>query len=187
MGDVTRLLERARAGDGQAHGALFTLVYDELRSLARQNLSHQSTLSQLDAPSLVHEAYLRLVSQKELPGANRRMFFAYASRVMRSVVMDYVRERSARKRGGGLAPVTLNTGIEDTAFSGAQLVAVDSALQTLQKMDQRGHDIFEMHFFAGMDVSDICGALELSPATVKRELRKTRAFIFDELGLAAQG
>ncbi|MDB5987644.1 MAG: hypothetical protein JWR16_2697 [Nevskia sp.] len=185
MGDITRLLERARAGDAAAHDALFTRVYDELRVLARQNLSHQSTLTQLDAPSLVHEAYLRLTAQDALPGANHRMFFAYASRVMRSVIMDYVRERAARKRGGGLASVTLNTGIADTAFSGPQLVAVDSALQSLKQVDQRSHDIFEMHFYAGLAVEDICEVLQLSPATVKRELRKSRAFVFNELGFAA--
>lgn len=181
-GDITQLLERARAGEAKAADALFTRVYDELRGLARASLARQSTLTQLDAPSLVHEAYLRLASQPELPGANRRMFFAYAARVMRSVITDHVRARAADKRGGALEAVTLTTGIADVTISGAQLLALDAALESLRQIDPRGHDIFEMHFYGGLPVEDICAVTELSPATIKRELRKTRAFVFEEVG-----
>jgi len=161
---------------------LFAQVYDELRSLARQNLARQSTLTQLDAPGLVHEAYLRLAAQAELPGFNRRGFFAYASRVMRSVITDYARARAADKRGGALESVTLTTGIADVTISGAQLLALDRALESLEQIDPRGHGIFEMHFYGGLAVGDICELSGLSPATVKRELRKTRAFVLDEIG-----
>lgn len=179
MGDITELLERARTGEADAEQALYARVYDELRGLARASLARQATLTQLDAPGLVHEAYLRLAAQEQLPGGNRRMFFAYASRVMRSVVTDYVRARGADKRGGAHQEITLTTGIADVEVSAAQLIAVDRALQTLRAIDPRGHDIFEMHFYSGLAVDDICALTDLSPATVKRELRKTRAYVLD--------
>ena len=91
MGDVTRLLQEWREGDGDAKDALFTSVYDELHRLARARLSRESTLSDLDAPALVNEAFMRLVRQEALPVETRRAFFGYAASVMRSVIVDYVR------------------------------------------------------------------------------------------------
>jgi len=99
MGDVTALLERAHGGDVQARNELFEHVYAELSRLARQKLARERTFTDLSAASLVHEAYLSLTRHEKLPGENRRMFFAYAAGVMRSVIIDYVRKRSAHKRG----------------------------------------------------------------------------------------
>ncbi len=180
-GDITELLDRVRGGDTGAERALYERVYGELRSLARQSLARNSTLTELDAPGLVHEAYLRLAAQPELPGGNRRMFFAYAARAMRSVVTDYVRARDADKRGGAQVAITLTTGIADVGIDAAQLVAVDRALDRLRRIDQRGHDLFEMHFYSGLSVEDIAELTTLSPATVKRDLRKSRAFVLDAL------
>ncbi|MDB5969520.1 MAG: hypothetical protein JWQ90_1970 [Hydrocarboniphaga sp.] len=184
MNEVTQLLPGAVAGEPGARDALYMLVYKELCVLARSNLARTDTCSQLDPPSLVNEAYLRMAHRRDLSFENRRAFFGYASRVMRAVILDYVRDRAADKRGGGVAAITLNTGIEDSAMQGCDLIAVDAALQSLARLDARGHDVFEMHFFAGMEVPDIGATLDISPATVKRDLRKARAFVFSELGLA---
>ena len=108
MGDVTVLLERAHRGDVQARNELFASLYAELNRLASQKLAREAAFTQLDAPSLVHETYLRLIGQSQIPGENRRMFFAYAAEVMRSVIIDYVRRRGARKRGRSELHVTLS-------------------------------------------------------------------------------
>ena len=188
MGDITRLLDQARGGDAAARDALFARVYEELNLLARQKLSRGSTLTQIDAPSLVHEAYLRLNNQAELPSDNRRMFFAYASSVMRSVIVDYVRARNAGKRGSGERPVTLtgNIGSSDGQAPEAEVEveALDSALTLLAKRDPRSHQVVEMRYFGGLSSEDIAGVLGVAPATVKRDWQKARAFLYAALSPA---
>lgn len=181
MGDITLLLQGARGGDSAARDALFARVYAELHSLARAKLVRESTLTQLDAPSLVNEAYLRLVRQPQLPGPNRRIFFAYAARVMRSVIVDYVRERRAQKRGGGAPELSLTIGEKEAVFDGAQIEAVDSALCALERIDERCHRIVEMRYFAGLSLEEIAESMDLSVKTVKRDWQKARAFLFDAL------
>lgn len=182
MDEITRLLALVAEGDATAEGALYGRVYNELRTIARHHLHGERAVTQLDPAGLVSEAYLRIAGRSDLEFDNRHRFFAYASRVMRSVVVDHVREQQAERRGGGLGRVTLTTSLEDTGLQGPDLLAVDQALKALQRIDARGHDVFEMHFFAGMAVEDICAVKSLSPATVKRDLRKSRAFLFRELG-----
>lgn len=184
MGDITRLLQGARDGDAGARDELFAKVYDELSLLARQKLSRESTLTQIDAPSLVHEAYLRLTRQEQLPGENRRMFFAYASNVMRSVIVDYVRQRNAGKRGSGEKAVTL-TG-NDIAADGAEpeIEALDSALKELAKVDPRAHQVVEMRYFAGLSLEDVADNLGVALITVKRDWQKARAFLYAVLNPA---
>jgi len=181
MGDVTQLLQRARDGDTSARDLLFTQIYSELQKLARQKLAKESTLTQLDAPSLVHEAYLRLSQQPDLPGQNRRMFYAYAANVMRSVIVDYVRSRNALRRGGAVEIVTLHTGDQNAVFKDQEIETLDSALQVLKKIDERCHQIVEMRYFAGLTIEEIADVLELSPATVKRDWHKARAVLLDAL------
>jgi RNA polymerase sigma factor (TIGR02999 family) len=183
MGDITRLLDQARGGDAAARDALFTRVYAELQQLARRKLARESTLTQIDAPSLVHEAYLRLTRQAKLPGDNRRMFFAYASSVMRSVIVDYVHARNARKRGSGERPLTLTSGtvaLADVDLN-PDVEALDSALTQLAKLDPRSHQVVEMRYFGGLSIEDISEVLGIAPATVKRDWQKARAFLYTAL------
>jgi RNA polymerase sigma factor (TIGR02999 family) len=177
MREITRLLQQAGPDEPAARSKLYSLIYDELNLLARRALSREATCTQLDAHSVVHEAYLRFANRGDLEFENRRAFFGYAARVMRSVVLDTLREQIADKRRGSRDVVTLSTSIEDRGLRATDLVAIDAALQSLAQVDSRSHDLFEMHFFAGMDVDDICEELELSPATVRRDLRKARAFV----------
>ena len=184
MGDITRLLDDARGGDAAARERLFARVYDELNVLARQKLARESTLTQIDAPSLVHEAYLRLNGQAELPGGNRRMFFAYASTVMRSVIVDYVRARNARKRGSGEKAITLTGDIGVAEGPGPEIEALDSALKELARIDERSHKVVEMRYFGGLSIEDIAEVLGVAPATVKRDWQKARAFLYTVLNPA---
>jgi len=179
MGEITQLLELTRCGESGARNELFALVYGELRRLAYRKLAGNQGDAQLDAPSLVNEAYLRLMNQPALPGGNRRMFFAYASGVMRSVIIDTVRERQAQKRGSGDQPLTLLD--RDAAFRGPDLEALDLALDDLEKSDPRARQIVEMRYFGGLSIEEIAEVMEISPATVKRCWQKARAFLFDSL------
>jgi RNA polymerase sigma factor (TIGR02999 family) len=181
MGDITVLLEATRGGDAAARDALFGRIYAELQKLARGKLAAESTLTQLDAPSLVHEAYLRLSRQAQLPGDNRRAFFAYASSIMRSVIVDYVRERRAQKRGGELATITLLTDDAPAELRDPDIEALDAAMQQLARIDARAHQIVEMRYFGGLSLDEIAGALELSPATVWRGWEKARIFLYQAL------
>jgi RNA polymerase sigma factor (TIGR02999 family) len=181
MGEITLLLDSARSGSPEARQALFSTIYAELQKLARSRLAQESTLTELDAPSLVHELYLRLDRQAQLPGRNRRMFFAYASTVMRSVIVDHVRERRALKRGSAEKPVTLLTRETDGSLRDPDIEALDFALRQLERVDERAHQIVEMRYFGGLSLDEIAAALELSPVTVWRDWEKARVFLYKAL------
>lgn len=178
--EVTLLLQRTAAGDTSARDPLYRVLYPMLMRLARSHLARAGTMS-LDAPGLLHEAYLRLNEQTKLPDRNRRVFFAYASRVMRSVVIDYVRERGARKRGGGLAPETLSANQPDSMFVDNSVGDVERALHALEAADARAFRVVEMRYFAGLREEDVADVLEVSLPTVKRDWRKARAFLYQHL------
>lgn len=180
MSEVTLLLQRTTAGDTSAREPLYELLYPELMRLARGHIARAGTLS-LDASGLLHDAYLRLVDQHNLPDANRRVFFAYASKVMRSVLVDYVRERGALKRGGDTPNLTLSTGLADSLFAENTVPDIERALRALEKVDNRAYQMVEMRYFAGLTEADIADVLDVSLATVKRDWRKARAFLYEQL------
>jgi RNA polymerase sigma factor (TIGR02999 family) len=156
-------------------------VYAELMRLARSQLARAGTMS-LDAPSLVHEAYLRLERQGFIASAQRNVFFAYCAQVMRAVIVDYVRERRAQKRGGGIALLTLTTGIADLAVGEEHVERLHEALQALDGIDARSHQVVELRYFGGLTEEEIADVLGISIATVKRDWRKARAFLYDAIG-----
>lgn len=179
MGEMTLLLARVAAGDGGAHDALYRLMYPELMRLARGHLGRAGTMS-LDSHALVHECYMRLPEGAELPHESRRAFFAYASKVMHSVVIDYLRERGAQKRGGDGESVTLS-GVADSLFAEHSVLEIEDALAALARVDERAFRVVEMRYFAGMREEDIAGVLDISLATVGRDWRKARAFLYERL------
>jgi RNA polymerase sigma factor (TIGR02999 family) len=185
MGEITVLLDLARQGDAAARERFFARVYGELDRLARTHLSRQAQITMLDGPGLVNEAYLRLAAQENLPGTDRAAFLAYASRVMRSVVIDHVRARSAERRGGGLRAITLTTGVADQAFDEPQLELLGDALESLERIDPRAHQVVEMRYFGGLEMEEIATFLAISLATVKRDWTKARAYLLHSMtGLA---
>jgi RNA polymerase sigma factor (TIGR02999 family) len=177
MGEITVLLDKVRGGDGAARERFFERIYAELDRLAKRHLSRQAPLTMLDGPGLVHEVYLRLTQQEALPGTDRAAFLAYASRVMRSVIIDYVRARSAERRGGGQRMMTLNTGVADQSFDEPQLELLGDALESLERIDERAHRVVEMRYFGGLEIDEIAVFLAISPATVKRDWTKARAYL----------
>lgn len=178
MSEITLLLEQVQSGDAAAKHRLYTLLYTDLKRLARAHLAKAGPIT-LDPSSIVHDAWLRCDGGQNT--GSRKQFFAYASAVMRSVIVDHVRERAAQKRGGGVADVTLSTAAFEELPNQPDVVSVDEALQALSRIDERGHKLVEMRYFGGMTMEEIAEVMELSVPTLKRDWRRARAFLFDYL------
>ena len=178
--DVTQMLQDVSAGNTGAVNVLYERLYPELMRLARVHVSRIGTVS-IDGSTLLHEAYVRLVRQDALPTVSRAAFFAYASKVMRSVIVDYVRERNAKKRGGGEIAVTLQTGFGYLAAEDESVESIHRALIALKAVDERAHDGVEMRYFGGLTEIEIASVLNISTQTVQRDWRKARAFLHDYL------
>jgi RNA polymerase sigma factor (TIGR02999 family) len=179
MGEITRLLDLARHGDHAAQQLLFGRIYTELMKIAEAQLRNESPLTLIDPPALVREAYLRLAHQEKLPGIDRHAFFSYASRTMRSVIIDYVRSRNAERNRH--ESITLTTNIANQILSETQVDTLMDAMDELKYLDERAAQVVEMRFFGGMDIPEIAEVLSLSAATVKRDWSKARAFLFNSL------
>ncbi|MGZ5183749.1 MAG: ECF-type sigma factor [Caldimonas sp.] len=177
---ITLILNRALAGDAASRERAYALLYAELLRLARSHLSGSGALS-LNPSALVHEAYLRMLAREATPMRDRRAFFAYASSVMRSVLIDHVRAGAAEKRGGLFTPVTLTTGVLNSVAASEDFSRLNDALDALRGVDERSFRVVEMRYFAGMTEEDIAGELDVSVPTVKRDWRKARAFLFEQL------
>jgi RNA polymerase sigma factor (TIGR02999 family) len=175
---MTELLNRMDAGDREAQDALFGLAYPELRRMARARLRDGGRNTLLDTTSLVHESYLRFVHGNQLRAEDRRAFFAYASRVMRSVIVDSARERKAERRGGDVSPLTLNTELLDVLGHGEDIVLkVHEALDTLEQVDVRLARVVEMRYFGGYSEQEISDALMINIRTVQRDWQKAQIIL----------
>jgi RNA polymerase sigma factor (TIGR02999 family) len=176
--DISALIARVNAGDAGARDALFTAAYGELRKLARSRLRDGGRNTVMDTTALVHESYLRFIQGGQLRSDDRRAFFAYASRVMRSVIIDAVRERQAERRGGDLARLTLNTQIVDNLPAGEdELLRVNEALDALAQAEPRLAQVVEMRYFGGYTEVEIAETLGLTERTVRRDWDKARLLL----------
>jgi RNA polymerase sigma factor (TIGR02999 family) len=176
--DISELIRRVNAQEPGAQDALFTAAYGELRKLARSRLRDGGRNTVLDTTALVHESYLRFIHGGQLRSDDRRAFFAYASRVMRSVIIDAVRERQAERRGGDLVRMTLNTQVSDNLPSGEdEVLQVHEALQTLAQVEPRLAQVVEMRYFGGYTETDIAETLGLTERTVRRDWDKARLLL----------
>ncbi len=176
--DLAALLARVREGAPGAREALFEAAYPELRRLARSRLHDGGRNTVLDTTALVHESYLRIARSGALQAEERRAFFAYASQVMRSVIVDAVRERQAQRRGAGAERVTLDTALgEVIGQSEPEVLHVHEALQQLAAVEPRLAQIVEMRYFGGFDDPEIAEALGLTARTVRRDWVKARMLL----------
>lgn len=156
----------------------FEALYDDLRRLARSELRRNQTITFLDATSLVHESYLRLVGNGQLRLDQRGEFMAYMARVMRSVIVDFVRAKSADKRGGQHQHIPIDTELGDQLPApDSEVLHVHEALQLLAASDPRMGEIVEMHYFGGMTEPEIASVLGVSERTVRREWEKARLLL----------
>ena len=179
---ITILLNEMRVGSEDASARLFTRVYDELTRIARNHV-RDGMRTNLDAPSLVHEAYLRLSGQDVPALRDRREFFAYSAAIMRNVMIDTCRRNNAQKRGAGVTQLTLsNADVRtDAAAGGPDIEALHAALELLQRIDTRAHRVVELRYFAGLSIEEIADVLEVSTMTVKRSWKSARAFLLKEM------
>lgn len=179
---LTDLIQRASDGDEAALKSVFDATYHDLRRLARMRLTQGNRGVLLDTTALVHESYLRFANAGELNITDRQHFMRYAGNVMRSVVVDFVRERMAERRGGAAPHVTLNTQINDAAASGEEeILRVHEALDELAQYDERMVQVVEMRYFAGMTETEIADALGVTDRTVRRDWEKARLLLAEAL------
>jgi RNA polymerase sigma factor (TIGR02999 family) len=177
---VTRLLASWRDGEPGARDALVAQVYPELHRLAELHLSRERPDHTLQATALIHEAFLRLVDA-DVEWSGRAHFFAVAARVMRRILVDHAKARRAVKRGGGVRALTLDEALLVAPEAGADLVALDEALERLHAQDARKADAIELHYFGGLPNREIAEVLRVSSATVERDLRMAKAWLYREL------
>lgn len=182
MNDITQLLQRMHAGDSGARDGLFAAAYPELRRLARARLRQGGSSTVLDATSLVHESYLRFVAAGQLRAEDRRAFFAYASQVMRSVILNSVRERQAQRRGGDAQLLTLHTELAGNLAGDEQaIVKVHEALLVLEQANERLAEVAQMRYFGGYSNAEIAEALDVTERTVERDWEKARVILLEAL------
>jgi len=175
------LLLAWRAGDEGALGRIVPLVQEELRQIARRCLRHERPDHSLQATALVNEAYLRLVDAQRVNWQNRTHFLAMSARLMRRVLVDYARTKRAEKRGGDIIKVTLSDATDRAGDIAEDVVALNDALETLEKVDARKGRIVELRFFAGLTVEETAAVLDVSPQTVARDWTFAKAWLKREL------
>jgi RNA polymerase sigma factor (TIGR02999 family) len=179
--DITALLQSAHSGDRQSFDRLFGVVYQELRRIAQRQLRSAPSSVTLETTALVHEAYLRLRRNEQWSTRDRQHFYALAAQVMRRLVIDYARARTRSKRGGRIAPASIE-GLELPVASRAEsLMALDEALDRLGHAEPELARLVEWRVFGGMSNEEVADLLAVSERTVKRRWRLARAFLLQEL------
>jgi len=185
--DVTALLKAWRGGDETALERLTPLVYNHLRRLGRQYVRKERTDNRVDATSLVHEAYLRLVDARTVDWRDRAHFFAVSSTIMRRILVDAARARATAKRGGDLQKLEDTPGLNLDSLPAvgtdraAEICALNDALDALAKREPRRAKVIELRYFGGLTVEDTAEALDVSPQTVLRDWKLARAWLAVEL------
>jgi RNA polymerase sigma factor (TIGR02999 family) len=184
---VTRLLEELQDGKTAVLDELFALLYEELRAIAHRQRRRWQGDDTLDTTALVHEAYLKLVGQARLGVESRAHFFALAAKAMRHLLCSYLRDRSARKRGGGLERLPLDEWksaspqLMSSEESSEILLALDEALRRLERIDPRQSKVVECRFFGGLTIEETATAIGISPRTVRRDWAVAQAWLHREM------
>ena len=181
MNDVTRILNAIERGDTKAADELLPLVYEELRLLAAQKLSHEPPGQTLQATALVHEAYLRLVGNEPQDWTGRGHFFAAAAEAMRRVLVDNARRKQARKHGGDRQRLPLEATDVATRATPEEIVALDDALTALAQEDPQAAQIVKLRLFAGLSMDQAAEAIGVSRATAYREWTYARAWLRSQI------
>lgn len=189
MGDLTQLLQRWREGDKRAESEVFDAVYPVFRALARGQIHAHSGHLTLQPTELVNSAYEKLALQR-VDWQNRGHFFAISARVIRRVLVDYLRERDAQKRGGAVIQVELEAAVDvasEEALDRVDWLALDQALTEFETEDPQCSRLIELRYFAGLSVADAAEALGVSVPTAVRMWRFARAWLADRLGAPTPG
>lgn len=178
--EITLLLKAATEGDPQAVDDLFQVVYGELRTIAHSHRRRWVGDATLNTTALIHEAYVKLAGQDQWQ--DRAHFFATAARAMRHILVNYAERRRAAKRGGGGHSVPLDDALLASDGAADEMIALHQALELFEAQHGRAARVLECRFFGGLSVEETAEALSISPATVKREGRFARAWLYQRLG-----
>jgi len=175
--DVTGLLRAWSEGDHTALDKLMPLVYDELHRLAHHYMSCEKPGHLLQTTALLNEAYLRLIDASQVSWQNRAHFFAISAQLMRRILVEFARSRQRHKRGAGIAPTSLEEGLMVSPEPSVDLVALDEALKALAAINPRQSQVVELRFFGGLSVEETTEVLKVSPETVMRDWKLTKAWL----------
>ncbi len=178
--NVTRLLVSWRDGDAEARDVLLSHVYSDLHRVAERHLRGERADHTLQATALIHEAFIRLVDA-DVQWNGRAHFFAVAARAMRRILVDHARSKQRDKRGGGSARVTLDEALLVAPERPSDLLSLDDALTRLEAFDARKASAVELHYFGGLSYEETAQVLGISPATVDRDLRMAKAWLYEQL------
>lgn len=178
---VSQLLRRWGEGESAALDELIPIVYERLHQMAHQRIRHEQGEHSLNTTGLVHEAYVKLVETSDHSFRDRSHFLAVASRVMRSLLVDRARARKAVKRGGGIEALPLEDSLWMSESEADSVTELSDALKRLETLDARQSAILEQRYFGGLSLEETAAALNISVATVKRQLRSARAWLATEL------
>ncbi len=185
--EVTQLLQRWSHGNRDALADLLPLVYDELRRLAASYMRFESPGHTLQPTAVVHEAYMRLIQQREVHWKSRAHFFGIAAQMIRRILVDHVRATRAQKRGSGFAALSLDEALGVGEQKSWEIIALDDALKTLAQLDPQQAKIVELRFFAGLSIEETAAIVGVSPATVKRDWVSAKAWLFRQLSRTREG
>ena len=181
MADVTRILNAIEQGNAQAADKLLPLIYDELRILAAQKLSHEKPGQTLQATALVHEAYIRLVGEEDRNWDNRGHFFAAAAEAMRRILVDNARRKLSNKHGGHRQKINLSDAFLIVEDPKEDILAVSEALDKLANEDQKVAEVIKLRYFAGLTLDQIAIIMGIGRRTVDRYWALGRAWLYQEI------
>jgi len=180
--DITHFLQELSEGDEEVFDKLMPLVYEELRRQAARYLRRERENHTLQATALIHEAYLKLVNQKEVRWQNRAHFYAIAAQAMRRILIDYAKTRNREKRGGDDVKLQLDDIVEPSSNARSiDLEALDEALNRLAKFDARQARVVELRYFSGLTEQETAEVLKVSPATVRLDWKMAKAWLHNQL------
>jgi RNA polymerase sigma-70 factor (ECF subfamily) len=184
--DISGLLAAWSGGDEDALDDLISIVYPEMRRIARQHLGRNAADHTLQSAALANEAYLKLVRARGIQIESRAHFFALCAQIIRRILVDHARKRRYAKRGGGAAHVPLDETLLGTRARGVEVLALDEALRALSTVDPRKGRVVELRYFGGMSVEETAEVLQISPETVMRDWKMAKTWLFRELAAKPQ-
>jgi RNA polymerase sigma factor (TIGR02999 family) len=179
--DISGLLNAWSRGNQAALDELISVVYPEIRKMARRYLDQQDPDHTLESAALANEAYLKLIRAKGLLFEDRAQFFALCAQIIRHVLVDHARDHRYLKRGGGAVRVPLDEALLGTRARGVEILALDEALSSLSKIDVRKGRVVELRYFGGLTIEETGAVLRISPETVLRDWRMAKTWLFREL------
>ncbi len=178
---VTQLLKEIQSGDKTALDQMLPLVYGELKKLASYQLRRERSNHTLQPTALVHEAYMRLINQREVNWRDRAHFFGLASQMMRRILVNHALAHKAEKRGGSEVMLSIDEVVNFSSQPGVDIANLDDALNRLERLDPQQSRIVEMRFFGGLTVEEVAEVLNISSTTVKREWRVAKAWLYEQI------